>query len=114
MMYRVVFDFGDIEVTVFHREQKASNHQKIVDGAIQQVIDRGFGFPAEPSTTTVEPCPEWDANETVTEWCSHCEHEVELPNRFEPHICPSCQEEILPCAQCESQECNNCPLVVKA
>ena len=62
MMNRVLFDFGDIEVTVFHRTQEVIQ-QKIVDGAIQQVIDRGFGFPAEPSMTTVEPCPEWDEDE---------------------------------------------------
>ncbi|WP_306010489.1 hypothetical protein [Bacillus sp. MMSF_3328] len=59
MMFRVLFDFGDIEVTVFHRSN-ATNNEDIIDGAIQQVIDRGFGFPAEPSITNVEPCPEWD------------------------------------------------------
>jgi hypothetical protein len=113
MMYRVVFDFGDIEVTVFHRSVE-KDQQEIVDGAIQQVIDRGFGFPAEPSMTTVEPCPEWEADETIAEWCSNCCAEVELPARFEEHICPNCHEKILPCAQCVSQECGKCPLTVKA
>lgn len=64
MMYRVVFDFGDIEATVFHRHTLVNNEQEIIDGAIQQVIDRGFGFPAETSTVTVEKCPEWDEDET--------------------------------------------------
>ncbi|PFP29385.1 hypothetical protein COJ96_10805 [Bacillus sp. AFS073361] len=59
MMYRVLFDFGDIEVTVFHRSEEKEN-EKIVDGAIQQVIDRNFGFPGEPSIKSVEACPEWD------------------------------------------------------
>jgi hypothetical protein len=67
MMYRVVFDFGDIESTVFHRHGLVKNEQEIIDGAIQQMIDRGFGFPAEPSIVTVEPCPEWDEDETARE-----------------------------------------------
>lgn len=58
MTYRVIFDFGDIEVTVYHQTKEKEN-EKIVDGAIQQVIDRNFGFPGEPSIKTVEPCPEW-------------------------------------------------------
>lgn len=64
-MYRVIFDFGNIESTVFHQQQEETNEQEIVDKALQQVIDRGFGFPAEPSIVTVEPCPEWDEDETV-------------------------------------------------
>lgn len=48
---------------------------------------------------------------TVTEWCSNCECEVELPYDFKRQKCPNCKEEILPCAQCESQDCSNCPLV---
>lgn len=59
MMYRMIFDFGDIEVTVFHRTHE-TDEQKIIDGALQQVIDRGFGFPPEPSSISHEPCPEWD------------------------------------------------------
>lgn len=111
MMFRLIFDFGDIEATVFHRHKEVTNEQEIVDGAIQQVIDRGFGFPAEPSTVTVEPCPEWDEDGTVAEWCSNCSVEVELPIRFEPHICSNCKMRILPCAQCETQDCGNCPLM---
>lgn len=110
-MYKVIFDFGDIKSTVFYRHQKVTNEQIIVDGAIQQVIDRGFGFPAEPSTVTVETCPVLDEEETVAEWCSNCTVEVELPIKFESHICPNCQERILPCAQCETQDCGSCVLV---
>ncbi|MCU6603832.1 anti-repressor SinI family protein [Peribacillus frigoritolerans] len=47
---------------------------------------------------------------TTPEWCSHCEHEVELKNIFMPQQCPKCEEIILPCNQCESRDCANCPL----
>lgn len=48
--------------------------------------------------------------ETVAEWCPNCTAEVELPYQFKVHICPVCQEEILPCAQCLEESCRNCPL----
>lgn len=48
--------------------------------------------------------------ETVTEWCSSCENEVELEIKFQRQICPSCKIEILPCAQCKNQNCSECPL----
>jgi predicted RNA-binding Zn-ribbon protein involved in translation (DUF1610 family) len=47
---------------------------------------------------------------TVTEWCPHCEVEVQLPKEFKPHSCPSCGEEILPCSLCETNDCVDCPL----
>ncbi|KYG33449.1 hypothetical protein [Priestia endophytica] len=47
---------------------------------------------------------------TVTEWCSLCEYEVELAPVFQKQTCPHCKEEILPCAQCENHECDKCPL----
>lgn len=46
----------------------------------------------------------------VEEWCPNCGVEVKLPEIFKPHECPNCKERILPCAQCESQDCVNCPL----
>lgn len=49
-------------------------------------------------------------SETVEEWCSNCEYEVELLREFKEQICPMCQCKILPCAQCELQDCPNCPL----
>lgn len=49
-------------------------------------------------------------NNTVTEWCSACEGEVELSREFKEQICPECQNKILPCAQCELQNCSDCPL----
>jgi len=49
-------------------------------------------------------------NNTVTEWCPHCEHEVELQSLFEAQPCPGCNVTILPCAQCLLENCANCPL----
>ncbi|MBL5769026.1 hypothetical protein [Heyndrickxia sporothermodurans] len=48
--------------------------------------------------------------DTVTEWCSSCELEVELPQQFKKQTCPNCKEVILPCAQCVDMNCKNCPL----
>lgn len=52
--------------------------------------------------------------ETVTEWCSHCEHEVELENNFKAQTCPNkeCGEIILPCAQCVTMDCEKCPFAL--
>jgi hypothetical protein len=47
---------------------------------------------------------------TISEWCSHCCSEVELKEEFIAQSCPSCNELILPCAQCETEECGNCPI----
>jgi predicted RNA-binding Zn-ribbon protein involved in translation (DUF1610 family) len=48
---------------------------------------------------------------TVSEWCSKCESEVELKAEFKGQICPNCKKSILPCAQCENQNCGDCPLM---
>ena len=44
------------------------------------------------------------------EWCTHCECEVFLSNDFNVQICPNCGKKILPCNQCETFDCGNCPL----
>ena len=36
---------------------------------------------------------------TCTEWCSHCEKEVELPYGRRYYNCPNCDEVIAPCNQ---------------
>lgn len=46
---------------------------------------------------------------TVTEWCSNCDKEVELQIEFQIQKC-TCGKDILPCAQCTSMKCENCPL----
>jgi hypothetical protein len=47
---------------------------------------------------------------TITELCPMCEYEVELQPHFVPQNCPMCHEKILPCNQCESRNCAECPL----
>ena len=50
----------------------------------------------------------------IFEWCPYCCDEVELDNKFEAQICPSCGNRILPCCLCET--ClgwdTDCPLNV--
>lgn len=48
-------------------------------------------------------------NETIYELCPLCDTEVELKNKFEKQICPSCKEKIIPCGICEKMDCRNCP-----
>lgn len=45
----------------------------------------------------------------ITEWCSHCENEVEIP-ADRPSSCPECGESILPCCMCDMDivNCNQC------
>lgn len=77
------------------------------DGLLQKAVEDGVllgcgtGDMGQESKEVVE---------TVSEWCSNCGVEVELPYIFQSHICPNCNISILPCAQCETQACKNCPL----
>lgn len=50
--------------------------------------------------------------EPITEYCPHCENEVDLRPVFSVQVCPSCGELILPCNLCDHDNCNcaNCPL----
>lgn len=38
--------------------------------------------------------------DAIYEMCPHCECEVELEDRFDVQICPSCGRPILPCSLC--------------
>lgn len=51
-------------------------------------------------------------NTKITEWCQHCDTEVELDNVFKVHVCPNCGARILPCSMCDwdVEKCNKCPL----
>lgn len=53
--------------------------------------------------------------DTITEYCPHCDCEVELENEFKVQKCPECGMYIVPCNLCpllEQNNCNNgkCPL----
>ena len=43
----------------------------------------------------------------ASEYCPHCDAEVEIANKFIPQVCPNCGEIILPCNMCF--DCKDCP-----
>lgn len=51
-------------------------------------------------------------NNTVAEYCPHCEGEAELEPKFIPQKCDICGHDLLPCAQCHQLHtplgCSNC------
>lgn len=49
---------------------------------------------------------------TTTEWCSNCQHEVELSTEMVKQVCPECGVDILPCSMCDmdANPCRNCPI----
>lgn len=51
--------------------------------------------------------------DTITEYCEHCEHEVELKLEFKVQRCPECGKLITPCSICNSDlcDCSDCPLL---
>lgn len=53
-----------------------------------------------------------DLNKTFTEYCPHCDHEVELAYEFKIQRCPDCGKLIAPCNLCNHDlcDCANCPL----
>jgi len=92
--YRVLLDFGDVEMTVWTKTDETDNQGRIQD-AINDLKIRGFVYQEEPTVIDIEHCPEWYEDETenlikgkdsdtVTEWCSHCDSEVELPRGSKP------------------------------
>lgn len=48
----------------------------------------------------------------VWELCPICNDEVELEDKMEIQICPTCNNDILPCALCDMDhaKCNECDL----
>lgn len=52
-------------------------------------------------------------NNTTTEMCPECGHEVNIPNTFKVHVCPNCGQPIKPCSMCNMDmhsDCKLCPL----
>ena len=45
-------------------------------------------------------------NNKCTEWCSHCEREVELSTEMIIQQCPNCGKYIIPCSMCEWDNTN--------
>lgn len=50
---------------------------------------------------------------TVSEYCPHCQSEVEINATMRWHFCPVCGNPIMPCAMCDCDKTNcekDCPL----
>lgn len=54
-----------------------------------------------------------DTKDGVFELCPCCDEEVFLKEDFSKQVCPNCGKPILPCSQCEDEDCGNCPLKMK-
>lgn len=96
---KTVLDLGYPSMEVFLDTYTYDQSDEIIDFALEDgaVLACGAGI-----TITEEM--------TVSEWCPNCCAEVELPAIFKAHKCPNCQEKIIPCAQCETQNCGSCPI----
>ena len=51
----------------------------------------------------------FDFEDTIVEYCPHCDNEVVLDSRFEVQICPICKNKIAPCNLCTNCV-KDCPL----
>jgi predicted RNA-binding Zn-ribbon protein involved in translation (DUF1610 family) len=52
-------------------------------------------------------------NENIcTEWCQHCETEVEISTEMIIQRCPNCGKYIIPCSMCDCDyaDCSKCEL----
>ena len=65
---------------------------------------------AERRLFTLDP----DSAPRTTEWCHHCDTEVEIPATMDAHTCPACGKRLLPCSHCRETypkySCVLCPL----
>lgn len=52
-------------------------------------------------------------DEKIFEWCSNCQHEIELDYKFKAQKCIVCNERLLPCSMCIEMNCSKCPLEQK-
>lgn len=59
MTYRVVFDYGDIEIVVMTQIDSMEDGE-IQEEAQKQLKDRGFELPRELFIMIVEAAPEWE------------------------------------------------------
>lgn len=58
MTYRVILDYGDVELTIMHKTNEHEEEQ-IMEEVIETLIKRGFGLPPEEFITVIESAPEW-------------------------------------------------------
>ena len=53
-------------------------------------------------------------DETVYEYCNHCEWEVPLPLELGTYNCPNCGLKIINCTMCNNGKCDSCDLSKRA
>lgn len=92
--------------------------------AVEYMMVYGYGFGVKdfeidevnPSDMGTDFAPFFltppDKSEKTTEYCPHCESEVELDCEFTLQRCPECGRLIAPCNLCDHDlcDCANCPL----
>lgn len=50
-------------------------------------------------------------DDSIWEYCPHCDMEVKIPYELKVHICPNCGKHIVACKLCETRSCaSKCPL----
>lgn len=60
MTYRVILDFGPIELTVMTWSD-TSNHDEIYQSSLNFLEEEGFSIPQDNyPAVTITPAPEWD------------------------------------------------------
>lgn len=59
MNYRVILDYGDIEVMIIHKSDLI-NESEILEEVYSSLSMRRFELPPEESIITIEKAPEWE------------------------------------------------------
>jgi hypothetical protein len=59
MTYRVIFDYGDIEMMVMLGTD-STEEEEIREEAEQVLVERGFGLTEEIPILIIEKAPEWE------------------------------------------------------
>lgn len=97
---------------------EASSHreaQQIADDNIGN-WEGGMEYDADKNEITTEVSKEHLPKDWVDEFCTLCDNQAVLENRFEKQTCNHCGNKIKPCSICQPlidnvpNCCNNCPL----
>jgi hypothetical protein len=59
MTYRVIFDYGDIEMMIMLGTD-STEEEAIREEAESAIVERGFGLAEEIPTLIIEKAPEWE------------------------------------------------------
>lgn len=59
MTYRVIFDFGDVEISIMY-PSTLKNFSLIADEAAKSLLKKGITFNPDEAIIDVTPAPEWE------------------------------------------------------